>query len=45
LIGFDAIDLGELHSSRYLEPFAMTWVHLAIKLGYGRNFAFSLVKR
>jgi hypothetical protein len=45
LIGFDAVDMGELKAARYLEPFAMTWIHLAIKMGYGRNFAFSLIKR
>jgi hypothetical protein len=44
-IGFDAVDLGDLRSARYLEPFAMTWIHLAIKLGYGRNFAFALLRR
>jgi len=45
LIGFDAVDLGPLSAARYLEPFAMTWIHLAIKLGYGRRFAFSLLRR
>jgi predicted dinucleotide-binding enzyme len=45
LIGFDAVDMGELKAARYLEPFAMTWIHLAIKMGYGRNFAFSLIMR
>lgn len=45
LIGFDAVDLGPLSAARYLEPFAMTWIHLAIKQGYGRNFAFSLLRR
>lgn len=45
LIGFDAVDLGPLAAARYLEPFAMTWIHLAIKLGYGRNFAFSMLRR
>ncbi len=44
-IGFDAVDLGELSSARYLEPLAMTWIHLAIKLGYGRDFAFGLLRR
>lgn len=44
-IGFDAVDLGDLKSARYLEPFAMTWIHLAIKLGYGRDFAFALLRR
>ena len=30
LIGFDAGDCGDLKSARYLEPFAMTWIHMAI---------------
>jgi predicted dinucleotide-binding enzyme len=45
LIGFDAVDCGSLSAARYLEPFAMTWIHMAIKLGYGRNFAFARLKR
>ena len=45
LIGFDAVDLGALSAARYLEPFAMTWIHLAIKLNFGRNFAFGLLRR
>jgi len=45
LIGFDAADCGGLHAARYLEPFAMTWIHMAIKLGYGRGFAFARLKR
>lgn len=45
LIGFDAVDLGDLKSSRYLEPFAMTWIHLAILMGQGRSFAFGRLSR
>lgn len=45
LIGFEAVDMGALSAARYIEPFAMTWIHLAIKQGYGRNFAFGLLKR
>jgi predicted dinucleotide-binding enzyme len=45
LIGFDAVDCGDLKSARYLEPFAMTWIHMAIKLGQGRNFAFARLRR
>lgn len=45
LIGFDAVDLGALSASRYLEPFAMTWIHLAIQQGYGRKYAFSVLRR
>jgi hypothetical protein len=45
LIGFDAVDCGELSAARYLEPFAMTWIHMAIKLGLGRRFAFARLQR
>lgn len=45
LIGFDAADCGELRAARYLEPFAMTWIHMALKLGHGRSFAFARLKR
>jgi hypothetical protein len=45
LIGFDAIDMGPLTAARYLEPFAMTWIHLAIKQGAGRKFAFARLQR
>ena len=45
LIGFDAVDLGDLKAARYLEPFAMTWIHMAIRLGHGRNFAFARLRR
>jgi hypothetical protein len=45
LIGFDAIDCGPLSAARYLEPLAMTWIHMAIKLGLGRRFAFARLQR
>jgi len=45
LIGFDAVDMGPLAAARYLEPFAMTWIHLAIRQGYGRKFAFAMLRR
>jgi 8-hydroxy-5-deazaflavin:NADPH oxidoreductase len=45
LIGFDACDLGDLSAARYLEPFAMTWIHMALKIGYGRRFAFARIHR
>lgn len=44
-IGFDAVDCGGLAAARYLEPFAMTWIHMAIKLGQGRKFAFARLQR
>lgn len=45
LIGFDAVDCGDLMVARYLEPFAMTWIHMAIKLGHGRSFALARLRR
>lgn len=45
LIGFEAVDMGPLAAARYLEPFAMTWIHLAIKQGHGRKFAFGVLRR
>jgi predicted dinucleotide-binding enzyme len=45
LLGFDAVDCGELIAARYLEPLAMTWIHMAIKLGMGRRFAFARLQR
>ncbi len=45
LIGFDAVDMGPLSAARYIEPFAMTWIHLAFKQGMGRRFAFALLRR
>ncbi len=44
-LGFDAVDLGPLTAARYLEPFAMTWIQMAIRLGHGRGFAFSILRR
>lgn len=44
-IGFDAIDYGPLLAARYLEPFAMTWIHLAFKQRFGREFAFGILRR
>jgi 8-hydroxy-5-deazaflavin:NADPH oxidoreductase len=45
LIGFEAVDMGPLMAARYLEPFAMTWIHLAFRQGMGRRFAFGMLHR
>ena len=44
-IGFDPVDAGPLASSRYLEPLAMLYIHLAFKQGFGSNCAFKIMKR
>lgn len=44
-MGFDAVDAGPLQAARWLEPFAMTWIHLAFAAGHGRAWAFSRARR
>jgi predicted dinucleotide-binding enzyme len=44
LLGFDAVDLGSLASARYLEPWAMVWIQMAMRLGHGRHFGFVRVR-
>jgi predicted dinucleotide-binding enzyme len=39
-LGFDAVDLGPLAAARVLEPVAMMWITMALKLGHGRQFGF-----
>ena len=43
-IGFEAIDVGELKMARLIEPFGMTWIHLAMVQGLGRDWAFQIVR-
>lgn len=44
-IGFEAVDAGPLTMARYLEPYAMLWIKLALVQDQGRDFAFALVRR
>ena len=44
-IGFEAVDAGKLEVARLIEPFGMTWIHLAFKQGLGRDWAFQIVRR
>ena len=44
-LGFEMIDAGNLQVARLLEPVALLWIHLAFKGGFGRNFAFKLLRR
>ncbi|MBL8385145.1 MAG: NAD(P)-binding domain-containing protein [Burkholderiales bacterium] len=44
-LGFEPIDLGRLDGARYLEPYAMVWIKLALAQGLGRNIAFALMRR
>lgn len=44
-VGFEAVAAGPLAMARQLEPFAMLWIQLAMRLGMGRGFAFGLLRR
>jgi 8-hydroxy-5-deazaflavin:NADPH oxidoreductase len=44
-LGFDPHDAGALDQARVLEPFAMLWISLALKYGYGREIAFKFLRR
>jgi len=43
--GFEPVDAGPLRVARYLEPFAMLWIHLAYAMGHGPGIAFRLLRR
>jgi len=44
-LGFQAADAGPLTQSRGLEAMAWLWISMAMKYGYGREFAFGLLTR
>jgi predicted dinucleotide-binding enzyme len=44
-LGFEALDAGPLTQCRVLEPFALLWISLAVKHGYGREIGFQLMRR
>jgi 8-hydroxy-5-deazaflavin:NADPH oxidoreductase len=44
-LGLDPVDSGPLLNARYLEPFAMLYIHLAVREGWGSNCAFRIMKR
>jgi 8-hydroxy-5-deazaflavin:NADPH oxidoreductase len=43
-LGFEAVDIGDLTLARLLEPYALLWIHLAIRRGFGTNFGFGLLR-
>jgi predicted dinucleotide-binding enzyme len=44
-LGFEALDAGPLTQCRLLEPFALLWIALAMKQGYGREIGFQFMRR
>jgi 8-hydroxy-5-deazaflavin:NADPH oxidoreductase len=45
LLGSDAVDMGALAAARYLEPWAMVWIEMAMRLGHVRGFGFVRARR
>lgn len=43
-LGFECVDAGELTIARLLEPYALIWIHLALRRGFGTSFAFGLLR-
>ncbi|WP_269745715.1 NADPH-dependent F420 reductase [Mycobacterium celatum] len=43
-LGFETVDVGELRLARLLEPYALLWIHLALRRGFGTNFGFGLLR-
>src|SRR4030095_16433111 len=42
-LGFEAVDAGDLTQARLLEPFALLWIHLALRRGFGTAWGFGLL--
>jgi 8-hydroxy-5-deazaflavin:NADPH oxidoreductase len=43
-LGFEPLDAGGLKQARILEPFAMVWINQALARGFGRDWAFGVVR-
>jgi hypothetical protein len=43
-LGFNAVDAGPLTQARVLEPFAMLWISLAFRQGYGAHWGFKILR-
>lgn len=44
-VGFEPVDGGPLRTARLLESFALLWIQSAYQFGFGREFAFGLLRR
>jgi predicted dinucleotide-binding enzyme len=43
-LGFETVDAGDLTLARLLEPYALIWIHLALRRGFGTDWAFGLLR-
>lgn len=45
VMGYDVVDVGPLRHARYIEPFAMLGIQLAVQRRYGQGFALGALQR
>ncbi len=43
-IGFEPLDAGGLEQARILDPLAMVWINQSVARGFGRDWAFGVVR-
>jgi predicted dinucleotide-binding enzyme len=43
-LGFETVDAGDLTLARLLEPYALIWIHLALRRGLGTAWGFGLLR-
>jgi predicted dinucleotide-binding enzyme len=43
-LGFEPVDAGDLTLARLLEPYALVWIHMALRRGFGTNWGFGLLR-
>jgi 8-hydroxy-5-deazaflavin:NADPH oxidoreductase len=43
-LGFETVDAGDLTLARLLEPYALIWIHLAVRRGLGTRWGFGLLR-
>jgi predicted dinucleotide-binding enzyme len=43
-LGFEPVDAGDLTLARLLEPYALIWIHMALRRGFGTNWGFGLLR-
>ena len=43
-LGFEAVDAGDLTLARLLEPYALIWIHMALRGGWGTNWGFGALR-
>lgn len=43
-LGFETADAGDLALARLLEPFALIWIHMALRRGFGAHWGLGLLR-